>query len=293
VNLFPSPGAPYYIVSPPFTEKSAGVKVLHMLCHALNVNGQRAYTVVMNTRPQGGEVYCARFVAPALTPEAKQHYAARGIDPIVIYPDIVSGNPLNAKRVVRWLLAPAGAYGGDKAFPATDSVWSYSTRIARAAGYPNVLTCPASDPAVFVPSPGIERHGTCFYSHKHRLLGGRLTDEAIHSTEITRQMPRADVIRLLQHSELFYAYEDTFLIMEAVLCGCPAVLLPSETFKECHTLEDFGTNGVAWGNEPDLVKAAQVTVAQGREHYFEVIAAFWTQLRRFIQGTQRLRSGGG
>jgi hypothetical protein len=288
MNLFATPGSPFYIVSPPFTEKSAGVKVLHMLCHALNVTGQRAYMITMNTPPQGGETYCSQFVAPALTPEAKHHYATQGIDPIVVYPDIVSGNPLDAKRVVRWLLAPAGAYGGDKAFPATDNVWSYSTRIARAAGSPNVLTCPASDPAVFVPLAGVDRQGTCFYSHKHRLLGGRLTDDVSHSTEITRQMPRAEVISLLQRSERFYTYEDTFLIMEAVLCGCPAVLLPSENFKESHTLEDFGTNGVAWGNDPLEVERAHATVALGRELYFGVIGTFGTQLDRFIHQTQRM-----
>ena len=30
--------------------------------------------------------------------------------------------------------------------------------------------------------------------------------------------------------------------MEAMLCGCPVLLLPSETFTECHTLNDYGTN---------------------------------------------------
>jgi hypothetical protein len=139
---------------------------------------------------------------------------------------------------------------------------------------------------VFVALPGVERTLTCFYSHKHRLLGGRLTDDVRHSTEITRQMPRADVVRLLQHSQRFYAYEDTFLIMEAVLCGCPAVLLPGETFRECHTLEDFGTNGVAWGNEPETVMAAQATVALGREDYLKVMARFWVQLERFVRETQ-------
>ena len=161
------------------------------------------------------------------------------------------------------------------------------TRPAAASGPTARQTTPYGDPAVFVPLPGVVREGTCFYSHKHRLLGGRLTDDVIHSTEITRPMPRADVIRLLQHSELFYAYEDTFLIMEAVLCGCPAVLLPGETFKESHTLEDFGTNGVAWGNEPDRVTADRATVGQGREDYFKVIDGFWTQVGRFIQETQR------
>ena len=113
---------------------------------------------------------------------------------------------------------------------------------------------------MFVPLPVVGRRGTCFYSHKHRLLGGRLTDDVSHRTEITREMPRADVITVLQHSELFYAYEDTFLIMESVLCGCPAVLVPSDTFKECHTLEDFGSNGIACSNDPKLVRIAQATV---------------------------------
>jgi hypothetical protein len=99
-------------------------------------------------------------------------------------------------------------------------------------------------------------------------------------------MPRAVVIRLLQQSELFYAYQDTFLIMEAVLCGCPVVLLPSGTFKERQTLEDIGANVVAWGNDPVRVKTAHATVGSGREDYFKAVAAFWTQFGRFIQDAQ-------
>jgi hypothetical protein len=63
-------------------------------------------------------------------------------------------------------------------------------------------------------------------------------------------------------------------------------LLPNEIFKECHTLEDFGTNRVAWGNDPVQVRRAQATVLFGREDYFKVIASFWTQLERFIHETQ-------
>lgn len=183
--LFPFPSPPYYIVSPPFTEKSAGVKVLHMLCHALNVSGHRAYMVEMNIPPQGGETYCSDFIAPLLTPEADRYYASQRIDPIYVYPDIAYGNPFNAKRVVRWLLAPVST-----AFPASDKIWAYSTGIALSAGTANILTCPAADPRQFVPLPGVKRRGTCFYAHKHRIAGGTLTADVSGSTEITRQMPR-------------------------------------------------------------------------------------------------------
>ena len=99
-KLFESPGAPYFIVSPPYTEKSAGVKVLHMLCHALNVRSRRAYMVRLNTPPQGGETYCSDLVSPQLGSKARVSYESAGIDPIVIYPDIVSGNPLSARHVM-------------------------------------------------------------------------------------------------------------------------------------------------------------------------------------------------
>jgi hypothetical protein len=85
--------------------------------------------------------------------------------------------------------------------------------------------------------------------------------------------------------------KDTFLLMEAVLCGCPVVLLPSEIFKECHTLEDFGTNGVAWKNEPEVVRTAQSTVAQGRDDYFRVVSCFGMQLERFVHDTRHGSSG--
>ncbi len=279
--LFPFPSPPYYIVSPPFTEKSAGVKVLHMLCHALNVSGHRAYMVEMNIPPQGGETYCSDFIAPLLTPEADRYYASQRIDPIYVYPDIAYGNPFNAKRVVRWLLAPVST-----AFPASDKIWAYSTGIALSAGTANILTCPAADPRQFVPLPGVKRRGTCFYAHKHRIAGGTLTADVSGSTEITRQMPRADMIRLLQHSERFYAYDDTFLIMEAILCGCPAVLLPSVHFPESFALKDFTSNGVAWRNDPDQIAAARATVAQARGDYLRVIDRFWQQLGHFIADTQ-------
>ncbi len=43
--LLPSRRNPYYIVAPEYTRHSAGIKVLHMLCNALNRAGERAYLI--------------------------------------------------------------------------------------------------------------------------------------------------------------------------------------------------------------------------------------------------------
>jgi hypothetical protein len=97
-------------------------------------------------------------------------------------------------------------------------------------------------------------------------------------------MPRGDVIRLLQRSEVFYAYEDTTLIYEAALCGCPAVLLPTEHFTRSVALDEFARYGVAWGvEEMDYAKA---TVGAAREAYVLSVEKFWDDLGRFVELTQ-------
>ncbi|VVB47687.1 protein of unknown function [Beijerinckiaceae bacterium RH AL1] len=44
-NLIPPLSNPFFIVSPPLARISAGVTVLHLLCHYLNRLGEAAYIV--------------------------------------------------------------------------------------------------------------------------------------------------------------------------------------------------------------------------------------------------------
>jgi len=286
MNLFPSPGAPYYIVSPPYTEKSAGVKVLHMLCHALNMSGQRAYMVPMAVPRQGGETYCADFVAPPITAEARAFYSAAGKEPIVIYPDIISDNPLGAKRVVRYLLAYPGHNGGDKTFRSTDQVWGFSTRIARAAGTSKVLFLPFWDTRIFHPPAAPKpRKGGCFYAWKwQRLYGRPLHPITAGMREINRDLSLQEMANILCESEVFCSYDETAVIHSAALCGCPVVLLPSDKFKDCHTLEDLGTDGIAI--VPEELEHAKATVAKAWPNYQAALSRFAQQLATFIEETQ-------
>lgn len=252
----------YCIVAPPYTEKSAGAKALYMLGDALRERGQVVYTCLIDV---------ARRLA---NPE----------DDIVVYPEIIEGNPLNAKHVVRWLLYYAGAYRGNKRFPSTDSVWGYTTRIANDYGISNVLFLPTIDETVFVPPPeGTVRKGSCFYAHKFRTFYGS-TPGAIPGIEITNPgQSRAEIIKLLQTSEVFYAYEDTALILEAVLCGCPVVCVPSVNFRECCGLDDFNA-GIAWGVR-ELGRALH-TLPEARTRYLLLKDVFKAQVDKFIESTQ-------
>ncbi len=105
-DFFESRHAPYYIASPPFTQKTAGPRVLHYLCHILNELGYEAYITT--------DFHSAWLRTPLLTPDIREKHKQTNRTPIVIYPETITANPLNGVLVVRWLLNQAGHLGGEK-----------------------------------------------------------------------------------------------------------------------------------------------------------------------------------
>lgn len=89
--LLPKPRHPYYIVAPRYVRTSAGIKVLHLLCHALNRAGERAYLIThLYYLPQ----YATHpeLITPILTRATVEHDFAAGLAPIVVYPETIRGN---------------------------------------------------------------------------------------------------------------------------------------------------------------------------------------------------------
>ncbi len=92
----------FFIYAPPFDENSGCNIVLHRLCDLLNKQGERAYIWLWGGQSQPHKSgICERFN----TPFAK--LSDLSDNTIVVYPEVVSGNPLKAKNVVRWLLYTA------------------------------------------------------------------------------------------------------------------------------------------------------------------------------------------
>ena len=107
-----------------------------------------------------------------------------------------------------------------------------------------------------------------------------------HGVEITNPgQSREEIIRLFQTCEAFYTYEDTALIMEALLCGCPVVCVPSESYPEMCMADEFSA-GIAWGI--DGLNAAKESVHEFRQQYACMKEVFKDQLKMFIQETKEL-----
>lgn len=279
MNLFPKNKTPYFIWAPPYSHKSSGVRHLHILCHALNEAGEKAYIVPSS--------YTGFILNPALnTPLLSlQHQAFYEDNFIAVYSDVVRGNPFNAKHVVRMLLAPRGAYGGETVFPDSDQIWGCLPSLGE-----NVLRLPVSDAGIFWPPLVFgrytrvdidkDRKGTCFYSHKYEMHGNQpLLDITADSTRLTGSLEQLAAI--LRKSKRCYLYELTSAMTEAALCGCPVTLIRTPYFNTIDPASMMGD--VVW-SDGEVVKECDDYLPE----YQKFIDDFPSQLDNFIQKTKEL-----
>lgn len=284
---------PYYIYAPPYTRFSAGVKVLHLLCHHLNKSDNRAFLIIDT------KIYCKNptnfdLNTPILTKEIYKHHLKQKKKPIVIYPEVTAGNPLKASCVVRYVLNYPGLLGGTTSFDKDELVFTYSNTLSKHVKLTDkqTLFIPASDTNIFSPPANkIKRKGTCFFASKYRDGGRELMDCTKGSFEITRGKPDSlkpdEIADLFRRSEAFYTYEDTALATEAVLCGCPAIFIPSDYLKQGPLgWNEVGKDGYCYGISSDDINQAKESVARGLKNYQKTEKKFFNQLDMFSQQTQ-------
>jgi len=283
-NLFPTPTTPYIVCTPPYNDISSGVKTLHLLAHALNSIGYRAF--ISLTEPPN-EKYPTGANPDLLTPhligDAPKHA-------IAVYPDIITDNPLRLKRVVRYLLARPGQFRTYRPL-VTDLIWNHSSGIAKEMGHDRFLNIPCTDRRIFYPprNNAEPRKGACYYAHKYdRIHGNKLlpiTDGAIRL-----EGPPERLAGILRRSEKVYLYEMSNIIMDATLCGCPVILIKSDYFKDITMMSDFQGFGVRWNDAPDTPINPNETddwVNQMKDDYRMRLFQFWEQLEEFATSTQK------
>lgn len=133
------PSTPSFVIhAPRYRPDSGGAIATHKLCHMLNRMGYRS-SLFPHWLP-------SRISSQAVTPRSIAYLGSRILRPlystnpdyqtplataadvaegIVIYPEIIGGNPLRAKRYARWLLHRPGFHGGRFKYRAGDLYFSY------------------------------------------------------------------------------------------------------------------------------------------------------------------------
>jgi hypothetical protein len=184
----------YVIYAPLYRHNSAGIKVLYELQKWLILAGFDS------------------IVIAATNSYPVEQFA----DDIVIYPEVVFGNPLKAKRVVRYVLNFPGKLGGEKQYAPGELLIAYSAALATYT-HGKILHLPSIES--FFYSDSTEKTLNAVYVGKGKDLQKHPKD-CVYITS-TYPSTRRAMAELLRKIVYFYTYDDFSVIAdEAKACGC-------------------------------------------------------------------------
>jgi hypothetical protein len=231
----------YLILTFPFSTNCGGIVVLHKLCHLMRKLGHDAYLWF----PEGrSHVRNPDYDTPIGNPNGAGREGA--IDPrdcCVIYPEIVHGNPLEAKVPVTWLLYHTGDNDTNRIKVAYDPLYAANHRDAErltvVETFPEHCRLPTPDELSANP-----REGACFVVRKGTGTPRIPETENGRAVEITNTTVE-NATAVFRRSEVFYNYDaHSFHSIQAALCGCESVIVPQPglskiDFRAGHPLCQF------------------------------------------------------
>ena len=214
-----------YIIYAPLYSKSNGVRVLYKLAELINSQGFNAYVFARPSK----DVDC-KFINK-ITDKMRS-------EDIVIYPEIVSGNPLQFKNVVRYILYFSGKLGGDEKYFDNELLFTFSKQYME--NCPE-LAIPTLDTKLFYKDDTLKTIDSYFV-----YKGGKWKDipEFAGMVEINSRYPetRQELAELLRKTKTLYSYDrHSILLEEASLCGCDVKLITKDGFEDysCNYFEEY------------------------------------------------------
>ncbi|NMG64459.1 methyltransferase domain-containing protein [Azoarcus indigens] len=255
-----------------------------MLCDVLNRAGQAAY--LLNTRKTH-----PAFNVRLLSEEDLTRHASAGLAPIVIYPEVVSDNPLRAQAVVRWMLNRSGALTQKPVVLGEhDLVYYYSKDfVPSGQTAPRFLRPSALAPTYEPANIHGPRSGALLYLNRLRADEIDFTRLPADIRILDNKQPISlpELIQLFSRSEVLYSAERSGTCTHAMLAGCPVLYFRSRLLTEIPEVETYSA-GCDWADTPGALERLKGTVAQVRWEWRRWVDAFAQQLPAFIEETQAL-----
>lgn len=256
----------YIIVTPSFNENSGGTLFLHHLAHELNSMGERALLWRIGKKSHPKLYAYPRWIfrqrglktCPDLdTPLAR--WSDLTPDSIVIYPELVLGNPLGASNVARWLLYRPGLrhpyeFGPQEIF-FTAGPMSDIPEVT--GGAPELFLWIINRTYRNENRP--DRNGVCYIVRKGNQKPRIPETEAADAICIDG-MTHAEINDVFNRCHTFYSYDEATMYSQyAAVAGCTSVVVPGlyETREDWAQNHKLGRYGIAYG--VDDIAHAQAT----------------------------------
>ncbi|RTL54740.1 MAG: hypothetical protein EKK40_02850 [Bradyrhizobiaceae bacterium] len=259
----------FIIAAPNYTAMSSGIRCLHLLCHRLNLAG---FSAAVTARRRNKHLETPRIRsswirnAPALLKNS-----------IVIYPEIVQGNPLHAPNVVRYLLNRPGFLGpaGLDDYGEGDYFVHFAEEFRPPALQSRLLRLPLVDTGVFKPPQAEdERQGFLLYNARHTPDRSSFPGWIDNITVISPDHPRTpdQLAALYGRSRALITAERTAAVNEALHCHCPVIMLPNDRFDHVPFMSAFGGVGRIAGFDQAALEWATETAREFPARYAQDFA---------------------
>ncbi len=181
---------------------------------------------------------------------------------IVIYPEVVSGNLLKAKNVVRWLLYHHNWENIENAYDLDDLFICYRKVFNdwRLNPEGNELRLNFFNGEMYRQYNHGVRSGNCYIIRKGR--GREDLPKEFDGPVIDYGMSEKEIVSILNSCIYCYSYDtQTFYTKIAAVCGCvPIVMLePGKTKEDYLAQSEISIKGIAYGNSADEIERAIAT----------------------------------
>ena len=182
---------------------------------------------------------------------------------IVVYPEIVYGNPLRAKKVVRWFLYHNRFPNNPEAYGKDELIFSYREHFNDYNLNPScrLLNLSHFNKELYKQTNFGERNGVCYIIRK----GKNRTDlPQTFDGPIIDDLPEKEKVAIFNKCKFCYDYDtQTFYSTIAAVCGCvPIVVMELGKSKLDYLGDGDHDYGRAFGDTPEEIERAIKTRQQ-------------------------------
>jgi len=261
-----------------FDHNTGGVMVHYELCKILNEYGINA------------KIYCTEKIQNHVCNAYYNNDFPIGDSTVVIYSELIRGNPFNAKYSVRWILAPLGSLSESTIYldyNKQDLVYYFNSEL-KFIENPDKMGTVYKLLATLYIYPKIKqtnfnpRHGTCFtYRKRHIHKSGIIHIHPPDSFEINHYHSQDNMIDFFNQYKYFISYDPlTFITIMAALCGCISIVHKVDGLSKLDWIKTTAANeyikhkgldnlyGIAYGME-DL-QYAEDTISLAKEQWSDI-----------------------